>query len=334
MIKCIISGYEFSDDLGKKLGKLKNIDEVYMYPLYLLEFIKNPGPLFLYDELVIDKAAADKLLEIIDKIEEGKIWIVGEYERRIPEKYLDKSKLGILRDLLHTKFVKKYNLKKFITDEDLNLIETSYSELYNDERYFQAVSYIENKYGPGYAKPDPYLFEALNVSIMWCLSNRTGFAVLDDIVRAKLYELKVLKEIKKYQIAFNVLERASTLVFGIPCTEITDVDRFLEIHRDKRIRDFRKKIEKWFEEDCSQEEIYEELKNAFIVESQGIIRSVFSITNILGVVLSIISSPSSFNPISFIISSVVLPIIYRIYQVRKYRWYDFINRYLETRLQQ
>ena len=329
MIKCIVSGYEFRDNLGKELGKLKNKDEIYMYPLYLLEFIKNPGPLFLYDELVIDKAVADKLLEIIDKIEKGKIWII--------EKYYDKTKLNILKEPLYTKFVKKYDLEKFITDEDLNLIKTSYSELYKDKRYPQAVSYIENKYGPGYAKPDPYLFEALNVSIMWCLSNRTGFAVLDDIVRAKLYELKALKEIKKHQIAFNVLERASILVFGIPCTEITDVDRFLEIHREKRIRDFRKKIEKWFKEDCSQEEIYEELKNAFIVESQGIIKSVFSITNIFGIVWSIISSLSSFNPISFIISvvpPVAVSFIDTIYQVRKYRWYNFINRYLETRLQQ
>jgi hypothetical protein len=64
-VKAIIPGYILDTGVGKRIAALKGLDTGWYYPTYLIQYLRNPGPLFLFDEIIIDEESADRAIEIL-----------------------------------------------------------------------------------------------------------------------------------------------------------------------------------------------------------------------------------------------------------------------------
>ena len=54
-----VPSYVLDSGIGQKVAQLKGLESGWNYPTFLLYYVRNPGPLLLFDKIVIDKQAAE-----------------------------------------------------------------------------------------------------------------------------------------------------------------------------------------------------------------------------------------------------------------------------------
>jgi hypothetical protein len=120
---------------------------------------------------------------------------------------------------------------------------------------------LEREYGPSYASPCPELFEAMNLNITTALSKKLSAKPLDDVFRMPLYEYKAVNSVKEVKTALDIIDKARQVLF-LPSQPVIDVDAFLELHRDKRVRSFREKVQSLCTDEKQLQKLSREIHDA------------------------------------------------------------------------
>jgi hypothetical protein len=248
LVTGFVPSYELDSGIGRKIAKLKGLREGWHYPTFLLYYIRNPGPLLLFDEIIVDEGAATKAIEYASRLRRKS----EDYEGRVIDALRPtESEVQTLRQLLESNLFRKEKVVEMISDEDFERIKAGYNrdagvgkssfpiELRN------AVAIMENAYGSGYALPDPRLFEAMNINVTWVLLEKLSAIPLDDILRSPLYEYKAIQtasfRISITKTAYDIITQARQILY-LPTEPVVDVDTFLTLHNDRRVRKFREKV--------------------------------------------------------------------------------------------
>lgn len=264
-----VPGYVLESGIGQKIAQLKELDKGWHYPTFLLYYIRNPGPLCLFDEIIIDAEAASKAIAFL-RGGHG-----HSYESAFTRKTKPTEKeINSLEALVESRIFKKENIIDLVTESDFKRIEKGYKRdigidtagpTASNRDFQKALSYMVNKYGKNYALPSPTLFEAMNLNVAKVLSEKLGAYPLDDVYRVPLYELKSIEtanltseDVKKSYDLINLSRR----VLYLPSTSIGDVDEFLLLHKDPRVKAFRDKIHALSRMNASQQQISRELYEA------------------------------------------------------------------------
>lgn len=251
MITGFVPSYVLDSGIGKKIAKLKGLERGWHYPTFLIYYIRNPGPLLLFDEILVDKEAAGKAIEYVGRkaIERG-----PEYESRvINEMRPTKLEVEALRQLTESRLFKTENVAEMITEGDFERIKQGYDKDMGiggpfPRGFREAVATMQNRYGEYYARPDPERFEAMNINVTWVLLSKLSAVPLDDVLRSPLYEYKAIQtagvvQTKSLQgkTAYDMINQARQVLF-LPTEPMLDIDSFLAVHKDPRVRSFRNKV--------------------------------------------------------------------------------------------
>jgi hypothetical protein len=113
-----VPSYIFDSGIGKKIAHLKGLNEGWHYPTFLLQYVRNPGPLLLFDELLIDRAATEKAVEYVCEAKEGQDYESQTVKATRPTNPEKKA----FQDLVHSSIFKKVNVAEMISDEDFQRI--------------------------------------------------------------------------------------------------------------------------------------------------------------------------------------------------------------------
>lgn len=284
MITGFVPSYVLDSGIGKKIAKLKGMKRGWHYPTFLLYYIRNPGPLLLFDEIIVDKEAARKAIDYVsgNAIERRP----KDYEGRVTiEMKPTKSEVEIFHELLESRLFRKVNVEKMITDTDFEQIEQGYrrdvgiSEPSTGE-FRKAVSIMENRYGPNYALPDPERFEAMNINVTWVLLAKLSAIPLDDVLRSPLYEYKMISPadvpqtkssggktmesiagLLQGKTAYDMINQARQVLF-LPTEPLHDIDSFVAIHKAPQVRSFRNKVYELSRRKATPREISREISEA------------------------------------------------------------------------
>lgn len=54
----LIPSYVLKGEKGQKIANLKGMDRGWLYPTFMIQYVRNPAPLFLFDRFYIDEEAA------------------------------------------------------------------------------------------------------------------------------------------------------------------------------------------------------------------------------------------------------------------------------------
>ena len=85
-MKGIISSYHLSNDIGEKIARIKGMQKAWSFPSFLSKILTEPAPLFIYDELLLDRIAYEKYYDILI-----------EDERKIIKDIIESPKLNIFK---------------------------------------------------------------------------------------------------------------------------------------------------------------------------------------------------------------------------------------------
>jgi hypothetical protein len=267
-----VPGYVLESGLGKKVAQLKGVDRGWSYPTFLIQYVRNPGPFLLFERLVIDEQAAEETIKYLTNRRNRPS---GYESRFIANTNPTEKEVNVLDNLLKSKLFEKRNIEDILTEEDYEEIRTGYNQdtgigqrgnsLEPMKRFNQALSIMKEKYGPAYASPSPEFFEAMNLNLIKVISRKLSVLPLDDICRIPLYEVKSIYNQRQapatYDIAFKVVQQARQILY-LPSDPVKDPDKFLELHKDKRVQSFRKKIQDLAEEKADRNKIPRELVEA------------------------------------------------------------------------
>lgn len=246
-----IPSYVLDSGIGKKVARLKGLDEGWNYPTFMFRYVRNPGPLLLFDKIVIDEEAAKQAI----KNAKNPTWGTGGYETGVVRDINPtQDEVNSLESLLHSDLFEKRDIAELITDEvfeeinagyrlDLGMDYSRFGAEEHSSQFNQALNFMIEKYGSNYASPNPKRFEAMNINLIRAISERLSAGPLDDVYRMPLYEFKMAssRQLLDNQLAFDVIEKARQVLF-VPSQPIKDVDAFLSLHKDKRVQLLRKKI--------------------------------------------------------------------------------------------
>jgi len=267
LITGFVPSYELDSDIGKKIAKLKGLEEGWHYPTFLLYYIRNPGPLLLFDEIVVDEGAAIKAIEYVS----GFRTKLEDYEGRVVDRIRPtESEVQTFQQLIDSKLFRKEKVVKMITDEDFERIRQGYSEDVGISRpmpneFRNGVAVMKNRYGPHYASPDPERFEAMNINVTWVVLEKLSALPLDDILRIQLYEYKAIQTtslgMEMTKTAYEMINQARQVLY-LPTEPLHDIDVFLTLHGDSRVRNFRKKVRDLSQKRATPREISREIYDA------------------------------------------------------------------------
>lgn len=254
--------YVFESGIGKRIAKLKGLERGWQYPTYLFGHIRNPAALLLFDEIVIDKEAAEKTIEYAT-LSRNKH---REYEGRVVERIRPSdSEILMLEHLIGSNLFKKENIEQIIEAGDFNRIKRGYRNDLESNEFQERVDLMRRTYGVNYAQPDPLRFEAMNMNVTWTLLDKLSAKPLDDVMRSPLYEFKISQEsslaISEVKTASELLASARHVLF-LPSEPLRDVDRFLGLHKDNKVLSFRKKVSELSKSKASSQEIRREVQTA------------------------------------------------------------------------
>lgn len=267
MITGFVPSYELDSDIGKKIAKLKDLKEGWHYPTFLLYYIRNPGPLLLFDEIIVDEGAARKAIEYATRLCKSP----KDYEGRVIHVIRPtSSEAQTFQELIDSKLFKKERVVDMITDTDFERIKQGFKRdlgvvSTSPQGFTNAVAIMKNRYGLDYALPDPERFEAMNINVTSVLLDKLSAVPLDDILRSPLYEYKAIQttslraEITK--TAYDMIEQGRQVLY-LPTKPLQDIDVFLTLHKDPRIRSFRQKVHDLSHKKATTQEISQEIFEA------------------------------------------------------------------------
>ena len=201
-LRCVVPSYQIKGkDYSPILRLASKKDSSWHYPDHIIKLLTNPLPLFIFDEIYIDKIAFNCTL---NHFSEGSTKLADLLE-----------KIGGLPQ------VKLYNASTYIGPKVKNIYEDMQKDKSNED--FKWAINVINKVSGEYAWPSNYNFEMINMNITTTLMKSLGGAIpYDDHKRLLLYELKCkeelekvdkyqtlsdnLKQIRKYHIAQSPIE--------------------------------------------------------------------------------------------------------------------------------
>ena len=261
MITGFVPSYELDTDIGKKIAQLKGLEKGWFYPTFLLSYIRNPGPLLLFDEILVDEGAARKAIEYASRPERKP----KDYEGRVIDAIRPShSEVQAFQDLIESKLFRKERVVDMITDADFERIKMGFKRDVYSSGELNAIALMKSRYGPNYALPDPERFEAMNINVTWVLSEKLSAIPLDDVLRSPLYEYKAQSTslgAETTKTAYEMVEQARQVLF-LPTKPILDIDIFLALHKDKRIKNFREKVYDLSNKKATPQEISKEISDA------------------------------------------------------------------------
>lgn len=208
------------------------------YPTYLYNYLYNPAALFLFDKIYIDREAAERVLNLSK-------WALkndGIEARIFQNVNIKQEEVESLGNLLDFSLFEKINVESHITEEDYTDIKRNfYNDLWSGD-FWKGVVKLQERYGPNYATPTPMQFEAMNVNLNIKIAEKLHAKPIDDVLRAPLYNQKFDEIIEKVDISEELYNRLYG-VLNLPQHSILDIDVFKETYNDKRIIEFRRKIQ-------------------------------------------------------------------------------------------
>jgi hypothetical protein len=265
-----VPSYVLDSGIGKKIAHLKGLDEGWHYPTFLLYYVRNPGPLLLFDEILIDQDAAQKAIEYVCGTESAQ-----DYESQVIKAARPtSSEKQNFEDLLQSNIFKKVNVSEMINEVDFERIAKGYcidmgvspgaTGEYRRE-FGKALDFMKQRYGDNYALPDPERFEAMNLNVTQILLEKLSARPLDDIFRIPLYEVKSVATISlatlETRTAYDTIDQARQILY-LPTEPIQDIDTFLTLHKDPRIQRFRNKVCELSQTRATPRQISKEILNA------------------------------------------------------------------------
>lgn len=262
MITGFVPSYELDSDIGKKIANLKNLEEGWHYPTFLLYYIRNPGPLLLFDEIVVDEGAARKAIEYVTRPERKP----EDYEGRVIDAIRPTdSEVQAFQDLIESELFRKERVVDMITYADFERIEQGFERDVYSRGESDAIAVMKSRYGDDYALPDPERFEAMNINVTNVLLEKLSAVPLDDILRSPLYEYKAIQTTPLRTVAtktaYDIIDQGRQ-VLHLPSRPLRDIDVFLNLHKDPRVKSFRKKVRSLSQRRATIQEISREIYEA------------------------------------------------------------------------
>lgn len=264
MITGFVPSYELNSGIGRKIAELKGMRKGWNYPTFLLYYLRNPGPLLLFDEVVVDDGAARHATAIVSKSAKKLTGYEGSLIKTLKPTKLESE---VLCQLLESRIFRKKNVADNITEEDFERIKRGYNEdmFISRKEFRNSIAVMEKRYGRNYALPDPARFEAMNINVTGVLLEKLSAVPLDDILRSPLYAYKAIQTasaaVEETKTAYDVVEQARQVLY-LPTEPLHDVDAFLDLHQDPRIRKFREKVKVLSRKRVTPQEISHEIYNA------------------------------------------------------------------------
>lgn len=308
MVTGFVPSYEFDSGIGKEIARLKGLEEGWHYPTFLLQYIRNPGPLLLFDEILVDAGAAEKAVEYVAE----RAMRPRGYERKVVQRMKPtESEAEMLQQLIHSSLFKKENIAKMITTDDFERIRRGYfrdlgigaSPGRMPDEFERGVAILKSRYGVSYASPDPARFEAMNLNVTWVLLRKLSAIPLDDILRSPLYEHKAIQSaslaMDEVKTAHALIDQARQ-VLHLPSRPLLNIDDFLALYKDPRVVSFRREVAALSQARASPRQIARKIDEANLemhkleVNSYGLVIGLFGMVGGLIAMLGGLRSPFIF----------------------------------------
>jgi len=329
-----VPSYTFDSGIGKKIAYLKGLDEGWHYPTFLLYYVRNPGPLLLFDQILIDREATEKAIEYVCRAKKAQ-----DYESRVVKAARPTSpeKQGF-QDLLQSSIFKKVNVAEMIDEKDFVRIAQGYhvdmgvipgvAAEYRCE-FKKALGFMKQRYGENYALPDPEHFEAMNINVTQVLLEKLSACPLDDIFRIPLYEAKAIKTTSlatlETKTAYEIIDQARQILY-LPTEPVQDIDTFLALHKDPRIQRFRDKVRELSLKRATPRQISKELRDAELQFQKLDIDSFNIVVGFFGLVAGLVALLSGdFVSGTIGTASGLIPIGKELTKVSKAERYDWLE---------
>jgi hypothetical protein len=118
-----VHGYMLDSGIGKKVANLKGLDTGWSYPTFLVQFVRNPGPLLLFDKIVIDEEAANQAVNCFMHPNLDPSSYEGCVIRTARP---TKKEASVLKGLLESDLFIKKDISNMLTEDDYLEIGSGY----------------------------------------------------------------------------------------------------------------------------------------------------------------------------------------------------------------
>jgi len=228
----LISSYRLTNDVGSKIARIKGMPEAWSNPYFLPKLLTNPGPLFLYDKLLIDQRSYEESYNSFDS-----------NSRKTIKSYIESEDLNLF-ELINAESVLTSSKK------DYDQVESGFTTLSLDNQFKKLVETLEKRWGD-YAIPSPQIFEAINIPVIellrkkWAKKLKEDVSIIDDKERSLLYRIyneKTLSTLVAPEIA-KILAELTPKYFGlIPSQTTWTLKTIKKIREDEDLNSYRKKV--------------------------------------------------------------------------------------------
>ena len=364
--KGLIPSYVLQGDKGKEIAKLKGMENGWLYPTSIINFIQKPAILLLFDKIIIDADAAKEAERfLLDKIQRpmnpsdseseyicsaGSHHVYSQIERELI--HLNKNQaqkmlndLKKIQKLLESEIFIKKSTESELTWQDVSKIKEGFKRDHHNVDFEQAVKSIERVYGNNYASPNPIDFEAMNINIIESVSKKFNGIPIDDCAKAKLYRYKLISSLSEHEkTAERYIDNLPQVIFGLPNIKINNVDKFVEFHQNKRIKDFRKHIND-MTDSMSESDFNRKVKNDLYRANQQLHELKVNTFSFVGSVMGLTGSSialafSTTNPWLFAGSYLAfassltgtLNQLENYWEMKKLNWFNFLKGLAESQI--
>lgn len=251
----LISSYELSSDIGRRVAEIKGLKSGWSAPTVLSRLLAVPGSLVMYEKLYLDQRGLLRLFDASSDDEKQRL------EDFVLSENLDLFEVIDVADVL--------------TVEDPARVEEAYEDLRSESAFWPLVEKLEARWGH-YASPSAANFEAMNLPLTAVLLERlskrfgTRLALVDESERALLHRLHAKRqlvrkplgrakgffsklvgrergasrysEILTPEIAGLLVDLAPKVIMAAPYQAEWSVDDIRRMREDKNVAKFRKSV--------------------------------------------------------------------------------------------
>jgi len=162
------------------------------------------------------------------------------------------------------------------------------------------------------------------------LSKKLSAKPLDDVFRMPLYEYKAVNSVKEVKAALDVIDKARQVLL-LPSQPVMDVDAFLELHKDKRVRSFREKVQGLCTDEKQLQKLSREIHDANMKFQELEIDRFNVVMGFVVIIGSYISTKLFGNFVTFVMGTInglerIGREILKPGKAERYDWLDLINK--------
>jgi len=231
-MNAILAAYKLRSDVGSQIAAIKDWGSAWSHPEALRGLLRDPGPLMLYDQIIIDQASYESYCDSLE-----------EEDRNQIQSIVESDTLGAFRPV---------NIEDRLVNypEVVNQVRTWHARLRSDHEFVRLMRGLQRDWG-AYAKPDPLRFEAMNIPLMgviqqrWSREEDVELTVIDSPRRAPLYSrygLSGLEENLHPAIAQSLIRMLPFVYGGVPAKDTWSVDSLREIRENRHLEAYRAKV--------------------------------------------------------------------------------------------